>query len=83
MISSSDEASITEGGVGDAVTGVVIHAGRYAVTASVKNGRYAAWWPGPAFENMDGPGAPRLMLTYDLVLNDGTIIRDAQPTLPK
>ncbi|MCW3014784.1 MAG: hypothetical protein JWO02_1876 [Solirubrobacterales bacterium] len=79
-------ASITDGAVGDAVTGVTIHAGTLTVNASVRNGRYVAWWPGPAFESgspkPSGEEGPRLMLTYDLTLADGTIIHNAQPTLP-
>jgi hypothetical protein len=79
-------ASITDGAVGDAVTGVTIHAGALAVNASVQNGRYTAWWPGPAFESdsgkPSGEGGPKLILTYDLTLADGTVIYNAQPTLP-
>jgi hypothetical protein len=79
-------ASITDGAVGDAVTGVTIHAGDLTVNASVRNGRYVAWWPGAAFESgarePSGEGGPEPILTYDLTLADGTGIRDAQPTLP-
>jgi hypothetical protein len=71
----SKGASITDGAAGDAVTGVTIHAGNLTVNASVRNGRYVAWWPGPAFEN-----GPRL--SYDLTLADGSVIHNAQPTLP-
>jgi hypothetical protein len=79
-------ASITNGAVGDEVTGVTIHAGTFTVTASVQNGRYAAWWPGPAFESgppkPSGEGGPEPILTYDLTLADGTVTHNAQPTLP-
>jgi hypothetical protein len=79
-------ASITDGAVGHAVTGVTIHAGTLKVNASVQNGRYAAWWPGPAFESgsrkPSGEGGPKLILTYDLTLADGTVIHNAQPTSP-
>jgi hypothetical protein len=79
-------ASITDGAVGDAVTGVTIHAGTLTVNASVHHGRYAAWWPGHAFESgsrtPSGEAGPKLMLTYDLTLADGTVIHDAQPTRP-
>ncbi len=82
----TQKASITDGAVGDEVTGVTIHAGALTVNASVQNGRYAAWWPGPAFESgppkPSGEGGPEPILTYDLVLADGTVIQDAQPTLP-
>lgn len=78
--------SITDGAVGEGVTGVTIHAGALTVEASVQNGRYAAWWPGPAFEGgppePSGQGGPEPILTYDLTLTDGTVIRDAQPALP-
>jgi hypothetical protein len=79
-------ASITDGAVGTAVTGVTIHAGTLTVKASVRNGRYAAWWPGPAFQSgsrkPSGAAGPKLMLTYDLTLADGTVIHNAQPALP-
>jgi hypothetical protein len=79
-------ASITDGAVGDAVTGVTIHAGAFTVKASVQNGRYVAWWPGPAFESGSGKSSgdevPKLILSYDLTLADGTVIHNAQPTLP-
>jgi hypothetical protein len=82
----SHGASITDGAVGDAVTGVTIHAGAFRVRASVKSGRYVAWWPGPAFENgprkPSGEGGPKLILSYDVTLADGTVIRNAQPTRP-
>lgn len=55
-ISEFHGASITDGAVGTAVTGVTIHAGTLTVNASVQNGRYAAWWPGPAFQS--GPVEP-------------------------
>ena len=78
--------SLTDGAVGSEVTGVTIHAGDLKVKASVQNGRYAAWWPGPAFEGgpvpPSGKGGPEPILTYDLTLTDGTVIRDAQPFMP-
>jgi hypothetical protein len=79
-------ASITDGAVGDAVTGVTIHAGTFTVKASVRNGRYTAWWPGSAFASgapePSGEGGPKVNLTYDLTLADGTVIHDAQPARP-
>lgn len=78
--------SITDGAAGDEVKGVIIHAGTFTVEATVQNGRYAAWWPGPAFESgppePSGYGGPGSILTYDLTLEDGTVIRDAEPALP-
>lgn len=85
-ISQFDGVSVTDGVVGDAVTGVTIHAGTLTVTASLQNGRYVAWWPGPAFQSgppePSGEGGPEPILTYDLTLTDGTVIRNAQPTRP-
>jgi hypothetical protein len=85
-ISSSNEASITDGAVGEGVTGVTIHAERFTVNASVQNGRYAAWWPGTAFASgpfgPSGNGKPGPILTYDLTLTDGSVIHNAQPTRP-
>lgn len=78
--------SVTDGAVGDDVTGVTIHAGTMEVQASVRNGRYVAWWPGPAFsaegDRSDGGNGPELLLTYDLTLADGTVLRDVEPTVP-
>lgn len=84
-VSQFQGASITDGAIGAQVTGVTIHAGNVTVDASVQNGRYAAWWPGPAFEDTDKPSGgseSRLMLTYDLTLIDGTVVLNAQPTRP-
>jgi hypothetical protein len=77
-------ASVADGAVGADVTGVTIHAGDLTVTASVRNGRYIAWWPGPAFgprRTSTGAG-PEVILTYDLTLADGTVLRDATPEVP-
>jgi hypothetical protein len=86
-IFGSHGASITDGAVGDAVRGVTIHAGAFTVKASVRNGRYVAWWPGPAFESgsrkpSGEEGPPKLILSYDLTLADGSVIHNAQPTNP-
>ncbi|MEV0568331.1 hypothetical protein [Dactylosporangium sp. NPDC050588] len=62
-------ASITDGAAG---TGVTVHAGDHTVQASVRDGRYVAWWPGPSTG----------VLTFDLTLADGTVIRDATPHPP-
>jgi hypothetical protein len=48
-------AAFTEGAVGRDVVGVTIHAGTRTITATVENGRYAAWWPGTALS--DGPAS--------------------------
>jgi hypothetical protein len=80
------DASITDGAAGADVAGVTIHAGDLTVQASVSNGRYVAWWPGSAFEwdrdQPSGEDGARLIITYDLTLTDGTVVHDAQPTLP-
>lgn len=79
-------ASLTDGAVGARVTGVTIHAGTTTVEATVENGRYVAWWPGSAFEDEptrpSGRGGPRLNLSYDLTLADGTVMPDADPSRP-
>lgn len=69
-------ASFTEGAAGAGVVGVTVHAGAQVIKATVKNGRYVAWWPGKSFadgpEQPSGQGGPRPFLTYDVTLNDGT-----------
>jgi hypothetical protein len=80
-------ASFTDGAVGRGVIGVTIHAGTQTVTATVKNGRYAAWWPGSAFS--DGPtepsgkSGPEPLLAYDVHLADGTVKKDVAPVRPR
>jgi hypothetical protein len=80
-------ASITDGAVGANVVGVTIHAGDRVVMATVKNGRYAAWWPGKAFadgpQQPSGEGGPELILTYDVTLADGTIKTNVDPARPE
>ncbi|GAA3195072.1 hypothetical protein ACFO1B_03110 [Dactylosporangium siamense] len=65
-------ATITDGAAGSDVTGVTIRAGDLTVHASVRDGRYVAWWPAQTTGD----------LSYDLTLTDGTVIRDARPTRP-
>ena len=77
--------STTSGHVGGDVVGVTIHAGGRTVEASVANGTYAAWWPGPAFDPAttgapSGEGGPEPALSYDLTLRDGSVRRDIVPT---
>lgn len=86
-IFESQGASVTDGAAGSQVTHVTIHAGSLEVTATVANGRYAAWWPGRAFAPGSAPVGggrdPRApFLTYDLTLVDGTVLVDAQPSRP-
>lgn len=74
-------ASVTDGAVGAGVSAVTIHAGDLTVQATVETGRYGAWWPGPAFTAGD-EGAPEPILSYDLTLEDGTVIAGAEPEVP-
>lgn len=79
-------ASFTDGTAGAGVVGVKIHAGAQVITATVKNGRYLAWWPGEAFadgpEQPSGQGGPGTILTYDVTLNDGTTKTNVSPAPP-
>lgn len=79
-------ASFAEGAVGPGVVGVTIHAGTQTITATVKNGRYAGWWPGRAFPDEppppSGEGGPEPILTYDVQLADGSMKRDVAPARP-
>ena len=79
-------ASLTNGWVGAGVVGVTIHAGPDVITATVKNGRYFAWWPGKVFadgpQQPSGQGGPRIVLTYDVTLSDGTTKTNVSPALP-
>lgn len=76
-------ASFTDGAVGAGVVGVTIHAGPQVITATVKNGRYVAWWPGIAFadgpQQPTGQGGPVVILTYDVKLTDGTTKTNVTP----
>lgn len=77
-------ASVTSGQVGPDVVGVTIHAGGTTAEASVEDGTYAVWWPGTAFDTTQSPSSgksrPQLAITYDLTLQDGTVLRNARPT---
>ncbi len=79
-------ASLTDGAAGPGVVGVTIHAGPQVITATVKNGRYAAWWPGKAFadgpQQPNGQGGPEPILTYDVTLTDGTTKTNVTPARP-
>jgi hypothetical protein len=79
-------ASFTDGAVGTGVVGVTIHAGSQTVTASVKDGRYAAWWPGKVLS--DGPlqpdeAEPQPFITYDVHLADGRVKANVAVALPR
>ena len=77
--------SFNVGDVGADVAAVtIVDADGQTVHATVDNGRFVAWWPGRAFGNeTEGNGGPAPALTYDLTLRDGTVVTDAEPTLPQ
>jgi len=77
--------SFNVGDVGSDVAAVtIVDVDGETVRATVDDGRFFAWWPGRAFRNKtEGSGGPAPALTYRLALRDGTVIDDAQPTLPE
>lgn len=79
-------ASVTEGAVGTNVAAMTIHSSGLTFRATVKDGRYAAWWPGRAFVDAprqpSGQGGPQLDLTYDVTLADGTTLTNVAPATP-
>ncbi len=83
---SPSPASATEGTVGSNVAEVTIHSAGQTVAATVKDGRYAAWWPGNAFTDAprqpNGQGGPRVNITYDVTLNNGTTLNNVRPATP-
>lgn len=85
--SDREPASVTSGFVGPDVVGLTIHSQGVTAEASLKDGTYAVWWPGSAFDLSaplppSGQGGPGLTIRYDLTLRDGTVIKDAQPWNP-
>lgn len=76
--------SLTHGDIGENVAGVTIHtADGQRVEASLKGGRYVAWWPGTAFgSEVEGNGGPAPDLSYTITLRDGTVLPDADPAGP-
>ncbi|MCO8275880.1 hypothetical protein M1L60_35410 [Actinoplanes sp. TRM 88003] len=74
-----DGFSITEGMAGPDVVGLTIRTEGLTVQASVRDGRWVAWWPGQALVEV-GRGEwrdePR---SYDVLLNDGRTIPNARP----
>jgi hypothetical protein len=73
------EASITDGAAGADVAALTVHAGEFTTQATVRGGRWVAWWPGPAIEWIGNGPETRDLMTYDLTLKDGTVIPAAQP----
>jgi hypothetical protein len=81
-IADFGDASVTDGAVGPDVAAVTLHAAGRTVQASVADGRYVAWWPGPAMSS-DGNTDPRVIITYDLTLRSGEVLENATPHLPR
>ena len=75
-----------DGKIGAGVVGVTIHTGRLTVVATVKDGWFGAWWPGPALKPVPPHPGETLRLgeafTVDLTLTDGTVVHDARAALP-
>lgn len=74
----SERAATTHGEVGPEVAAVTLHAGGQVVEASVEDGTYAAWWPGPLFASSEAEASVR----YDVTLRDGTVLYDVDPVHP-
>lgn len=77
--------SFNVGDVGSDVAAVtIVDADGQTVQATVDDGRFVAWWPGRAFgDETEGNGGPAPSLTYSLTMRDGTVIDDAEQTLPR
>ncbi|MGR2754058.1 hypothetical protein [Agromyces arachidis] len=77
--------SLTSGSVGEGVVAIRLHADGISTEATIDDGRFVAWWPGRAFEDSQEPsgqGGPASIITYDLTLNDGTTITNADSWFP-
>ncbi|WP_432572935.1 hypothetical protein [Kineococcus sp. SYSU DK005] len=86
-----DELSVIDGLAGEHVAAITVHApGGRVVQATVQDGHYAAWWPGPAMREGTEPLLPgggggcagecdgtHLVPAYtlDVTLEDGTVLR--------
>ncbi|TFC88968.1 hypothetical protein E3T28_13270 [Cryobacterium sinapicolor] len=82
LFAQGDAPALTfvSGDVGEDVTGLTIRtADGLSVQATVHEGRYIAWWPGRG--GAQGDAQP--VLTYDIALSDGTVLKDAEPTMPQ
>ena len=79
---TSRAVTITDGAVGDDVVAVTIHApGDLTARATVQNGRYVVWWPGPAYDlAKEGTAEAQPIVTYDLTLSNGAVVRNAAPS---
>jgi hypothetical protein len=78
------EIALTHGNVGEDVAAVTITTpDGQLVEATVRDGRYAAWWPGKALGGeLEGNGGPAPDISYTITLNDQTVIEDATPRKP-
>lgn len=77
--------SVVSGSVGPGVKSITLQGDGEAATATISDGHYAAWLPGSVFINTDAPsgkGGPEVVISYTLVLKDGTLINDAKSTFP-
>lgn len=77
--------SVISGSVGSNVIGLTVHAGTFTTEASITDGRYGAWWPGPAAKcapQKSGVLKCDTLMTYDLHLADGTTTTNAKPARP-
>lgn len=72
FVGSAGGYAMSVGRVGNRVTAVTVHTNGRAVTATVSNGHYVAWWP---VEEL----TPSPDEHYDLTLADGTVLRDVTP----
>lgn len=83
---AGEVASFTDGAVGDDVVGVTIHSDGQTVEATVKDGQYAAWWPGRAVADVDAPNGQEpedfVLISYDVTLADGRVLKDVDLALP-
>ena len=70
--------SFASGPVGADVAAVTVHSGGQTVEATVAAGRYAAWWPGSAY-NTGPDGVLRISLRFDITLHDGRPLLNIAP----
>lgn len=84
---SGDIASFAGGAVGEGVVGVTIHSDGHTVEATIKDGQYAAWWPGRAVADFEAPSGEEpdivVLLRFDVTMADGTVLTDVDPALPR
>lgn len=77
--------SVVTGAVGAGVASVTVRGVGEEAIATVADGRFAAWLPGNVFTKTDAPsgkGGPEVGVSYDLLLEDGTLIKDAKSAFP-